>query len=270
MRPANDIDPASLAVVFTNDASELAQILMPHVMAVVCAPQHRAPWQVEVAQAVQNGEFVIERCNLEVGPSESLCHLLEAELSHEALTFETRLALIDDLCALADRLTELASCTHMMLRLFTEAPTERCGFHVDTVPPARPCVGLLKVYNGQGTLYVEPRDLLDVREFYSYLARRERLAAKRNRAVQAGTVAEAEALRSQLLALDATLPFVRSQESVHTVPTGAAVAFRSLDVRQHWSASNSGAAWIHCSPMSGVTRLVVNFTPLDGRWDRPQ
>jgi hypothetical protein len=270
MHALHTVDPAPAAVVFTDDPSQLARVREAGVQAVVLERAWPHPWEHEVAQAVEDGAFVVERRNLMVERSEALIHALEQRLPPDGLRFETRLALIDDLAALAERLTAIAGCRGVMLRLFTEAPTDHCGFHVDTVAPGNPPFAMLKVYNGSGTHYVEPVDVVRMRDFYAYLGRRERLAREWRGALDARAHPEAERLHAALRALDAALPFLRPSASVHEVPAGATVAFRTLDLREHWSEHGTHRAWIHCSPMAGVIRLVASLTPLDGPPARPR
>jgi hypothetical protein len=258
------------AILRTNNASDLSRVREPGVQAVIFEPVQRAPWEDLVRVAVESRVFVIERCSLKVECSIALPHVLEARLPHNGLPFETRLALIDDLAALADCLTAVTDCRRLMLRLFTEVPTECCGFHVDTVGPGRPPFGLLKVYNGRGTLHIDPVDIVDVKLFYRYLGRRECIARRWREATQQDRDTEAERLHTEINELDRTLPFLRPSAPLHEVPAGAAVAFRHLDIREHWSNHRKELAWIHCSPMAGLTRLVANLTPLDGPPDRPR
>jgi hypothetical protein len=165
---------------------------------------------------------------------------------------------------LADSLTRISGCRGILLRLFTEAPSQYCGFHMDTVMPGCPPFGLLKVYNGQGTQYVSPADVESMREFYDYLGRRERLGHELKSAITGGNTSEAERLKSVIHALDHSLPFLKRGAPVQEARAGSTVAFRHLDVRGHWAEHDPDRAWIHCSPMTGVIRLVANLTPLDG------
>ena len=254
---------ASNVIVFTDCVAELSRVRDPGVQAVIFKPVRRASWETSVETAVESGAFVIERfCNT-VERSEELVHTLEHCLPNGGLEFETRLALIDDLAALADQLGVIAGCRKLMLRLFTEAPTEHCGFHVDTVAPGRPPFGLLKVYNGQGTIYVDPCNVVRMRDFYEYLGRRENLVRLLRQALDDGHTFDAQAHSIELEALDAALPFLRSSELVNEVPVGSTVAFRHIDISEHWSDHETDCAWIHCSPMAGGIRLVANLTPLD-------
>lgn len=254
-----DRQAAAAAVLFSTDAATLMRVREPGVQAVIVEPAAHADWQAEVAAAVEGGRFVIPRATLAAPRWESLAHVLESHLPQVGLAFETRLALIDDLVALAEALTAVAACHRLMLRVFTEPPTEHCGFHLDTVAPGCPPYGLLKVYNGAGTRYVDAADVPSMRMFYDYLALRERLVRERHLA----SAGQAQALQAQARALDAGLPFLRPGAPVQVVPAGATVAFRHLDVREHGSDHPSHRAWIHCSPMAGAARLVASFTPLD-------
>jgi hypothetical protein len=255
----------------TSNAADLGRLWEPGVQAVIWHPETRAAWEQQVETAVESASFIVERCRLLADGSAELAHLLEARLPQTGLAFETRLALIDDLAALADRLAFLTNCHGLMLRIFAEAPTEFCGFHVDTVVPGRPPVGLLKVYNGAGTRYVEPGDVTDMGSFYGYLRQRERLSREWRAALHApdGGDDDVERRHAELRTLDAAPPFLRPLATVREVPSGAVVAFRHLDARDHWAEHPTDRAWIHCSPMSGVRRLVANLTPLDGTVGRP-
>jgi Protein of unknown function (DUF1826) len=264
LRPI-DSPPAVLVV---GDEGELARVREPSVQAAIFAPSQRPPWETDVAAAVESGRYVIERCTFSVERCEALVQALEQRLADQGLPYATRLALIDDLASLGERLAAIAGCRGVMVRLLTEAPTEHCGFHVDTVTPGVPGYGVLKVYNGDGTLYVDPPEVAGMRRFYDYLGRRERLVRDWQRAADAGRVREADEQHAALRALDAALPFIRRPSSVQEVPPGATVAFRSLDIGEHWSDHAPDRAWIHCSPMTGATRLVANFTPLDSLGDR--
>lgn len=252
------------SVLVAASADELANVARPGVEAVIHLPNHRAPWEADVAAAVESSSFVVERCTLEFARPETLVHELAQRLPERGLGWETRLALIDDLAGMAERLATIASCSGIMLRLFTEVPTRHCGFHVDTAPPDCPPYGLLKVYNGSGTTYVEAADVSSVRGFYQYLGQRERWSREYGQALGAGDEVDAGRVRSELEALDRAPPFMQPGSSLHEVPAGAQVAFRLLDVRDHGSDHPRDRAWIHCSPMEGQARLVANFTPLDG------
>ena len=252
-------------VVCSREAAALVQMRRPGVQAVIVAPQPPAPWEAALAERVRCGAFVVPRCTINVPRPEALVHALEQSLSEDGLDFETRLALIDDLAALGDSLAQLAGCSALMLRLFTEAPTRHCGFHVDTVAPGVPPFGLLKVYNGAGTRYVEPGALAGTEAFQAYQERRERLAREWREALGAGFEQEAQARLAALRSIDDTLPFLRPSGAVHEIEARAVVAFRHLDVSLHGAADAVAKAWVHCSPMEGESRLVANFTPLEGQ-----
>ena len=163
-----------------------------------------------------------------------------------------REGVVADLADLVGRVCAMGAIRRVLIRAFTEAPTRRCGFHVDTVPPQAPTVGALRVYNGASTEYVDPEDVEDVRRFYGYLSRRERLT----RGIGEDVVP---------LEMDACPDFVRSGTEIKLVPQGASVFFQHLDVREHWSGHPARAAWIHRSPMAGTARFVVNISPAERR-----
>jgi hypothetical protein len=71
---------------------------------------------------------------------------------------------LDDVDKVLAAVTGLGA-TRLLVRVFTEKPTCRCGFHVDTVDPRAPAVGAVKVYNGVGTEYVMPADVVSMAGF---------------------------------------------------------------------------------------------------------
>jgi hypothetical protein len=263
---AEDVEFAG--VVVTQDPAQLGHVRLAGVQAVILEPGSRRGWEARLAFAVENGAFKIPRQTLTIGQAEGVAHVLETCLSTEGLDFETRLALVDDIVDLADKLEQISGCPGIMLRIFTEAPTEVCGFHFDTVRPRLPPFGLLKVYNGECTRYVLACDIINILAFYRYLGRRERLSAKWRAACAERQAAEGDRWRAEMRELDRSLPFLRPRAAVHQVCAGAIVAFRHLDAREHWSDHPVDRAWLHCSPMFGLVRLVVNLTPLGGRTAR--
>jgi hypothetical protein len=255
-------------VVVTRDAMKLGRVRSTGVQAVILEPAKCQAWEAGLASVVEKGSFSISRQVLTIRRAEEVGHVLETRLPTEGIDFETRLALVDDVVDLADKLEQVSGCPGVMLRIFTEPPTESCGFHFDTVLPRLPPFGLLKVYNGEGTRYVFACDVTSTSAFYRYLGRRERLSAKWRAACDGGQAGERDRLHAEVRELDRSLPFLKQGSAVHQVPAGAIVAFRHLDAREHWSDHPIGRAWLHCSPMSGETRLVVNLAPLGGRVDR--
>ena len=263
MMPSKTIADSAPRIVHSDDWAALEQVCRPGVLAVIVDGGEPESWEVELADSVRRGAFTVQRCTLNIERPEVLVHEFERCLPSEGLSFETRLALIDDLASLGEALAQIAGCHALMLRLLTEAPSSHCGFHVDTVSTRLPPYGLLKVYNGAGTRYVNPADVRGNPEFYAYLGRRERLAREWRRAQEEDEQAVAAALRASMAALDEALPFLRPDAPVHELRAGSTVAFRHLDVSQHWAEHNQALAWIHCSPMMGEPRLIANFTPLD-------
>ncbi|MBS0446434.1 MAG: DUF1826 domain-containing protein [Proteobacteria bacterium] len=244
-------------ILYGDTLADIAGLLDPGVRAVIVQPVTLPHWHDELRTAVESGRFVVERRQWQARRPEALVHLLEQDLPHDGLGFETRLALIDDLALLGDALARLADCRGLLLRLFTERPTRHCGFHVDTVGPDLPPVGLLRVYNGAATNFVRNADVADGVSFMRYFKRREALVRQHAASVEPATV-------DALCELDAAPDFIVRGRAVEQVPAGAIVAFRHIDVTRVNNADAVLQAWIHSSPMEGARRLVANLSPLDG------
>ena len=251
-------DADAAIVIHTVDQSALKLILNDNVQAVIFTPPALPPWFGEVALAVEAGDLKITRTVLPGASYHDLERTLDARLSAPVLSTEVRECLKRDIMGLADELGAICGVSHFMLRFFTEAPTDECGFHVDTVPPAAPTCGILRVYNGRGTDYADPANVTCMRDFYTYLARRERLIRERKAARHSAHVGAAIDLAID--ALDKERAFLMRPADIKMAPAGAIVAFKHVDIRQHWSDHAKSQAWIHASPMSGKPRLVVNLT----------
>src|SRR5262249_23210627 len=132
-------------------------------------------WFSELAQGVETGQLHIPRAVLPRATSSEVSTWLERNLSDGVARPDIGSALGQDILGLMARLGAMTGAERFMLRIFTEAPSTECGFHVDTVPPAAPILGLLRVYNGAGTCYVDPRNVTSMKDFYRYLGKRERL-----------------------------------------------------------------------------------------------
>ncbi|TMQ04286.1 MAG: DUF1826 domain-containing protein [Deltaproteobacteria bacterium] len=247
-------------IVHARDEQELDRIIEPSVQAVIYQPPSLPAWLGAVAGAVERGALAVPRTTLASARRDELAAWLEHHVPVGAVADEVRAALIEDVLAMSDRLAIRTGGGRFLMRIFTGAPSTECGFHVDTVPPGAPVWGLLRVYNGAGTAYIEPDNLDSVAAFYRYLGRRERLARERREARAAGDGAAAARLESEIVALDARPAFLHRPQDIHVAPAGAIVAFKHLDIRLHWSSHGRAAAWIHCSPMAGAPRLVVNLT----------
>ncbi|MBG0794480.1 DUF1826 domain-containing protein [Methylocystis sp. H62] len=263
-----EIEAEASGIIFAEEFAAIERLRDPAVQAVFVRPSRRPEWEERLGAVVESGAFRFERLTLPTARIEELPSILEASLPEEGLAFATRLALIDDIAVMADELRQLAGCNSVLLRVLVEAPTEICGFHIDTVGPGLPPFGLLKVYNGEATRYVLARDMPDMGRFYDYLGKRERLSAEWRAALQKEDAAAADRRRSSMLNLDEMLPFLRKGAKVYRTPPGAVVAFRHLDVRELWNLHPSGRTWLHCSPMSGTPRLVVNLSPANPRTAR--
>jgi hypothetical protein len=121
-----------------------------------------------------------------------------------------------------------------------------------------PLWGLLRVYNGAGTAYVDPADVLSMQRFYQYLSRREQIETELTM-VKKNTRCSAR-LEAAIQHLDEERSFLRNGASVQIAPSTSIIAFKHLDASLYWSGHSKGLAWIHCSPMEGRARLVVNVS----------
>ncbi len=257
VKAADAIDPVVLQ---THDERELDLIANANVQAVIYVPPVLPHWFAELALAVRNGTFQVPRTVLSSTRREEVDDWLEINLPTEILRPESRHALKTDILALLDRFVLLNNATRFMLRILTATPNDECGFHVDTVLPGAPAWGLLRVYNGAGTEYVLPANVTSMADFYRYLARRERLERERRTARCEGCSQAIAELEREIVTLDNERSFMKRPDEVLIAPSGSIVAFKHLDIRSHWSSHSKGTAWIHCSPMAGECRLVINIT----------
>jgi hypothetical protein len=256
--------PSTTQIVRTCDECDLDRITSPEVLAVVYTPATLPDWFLEVASAVENEFLQIPRGVLPAADLREIGDWLEERIPADALTPATCTALKQDIVRLAERIARASGATRFQLRIFTEAPTTNCGFHVDTVPPAAPKWGLLRVYNGAGTDYVDPSEVVSTSAFYHYMACRERLARERALARRRSDAERLAQLDAEVQSLDRARAFLAPTAMVHHAPSRSIVAFKHLDVSLHWSDHSRALAWIHCSPMSGVPRLVVNVSAAPG------
>ena len=253
------------AVVTTRSEDDLDAIVRPNVQAVVLDPTALPPWVGAVADAVRARKLQLERVVLGDATAHEVRAWADRALAEVALAPEVRLALREDVGALVDRVANLTGASRFMVRVHTDAPNRRCGFHVDTVVPQAAPIGILRVYNGPGTEYVEPDNVTSTRDFYRHLARRERLEAEIRRAEQDDDRARHDAAMREIVEIDDNPGFLRRPDEIAVVPAGSLVVFKHLPVHLHWSNHPRGLAWIHRSPMVGGRRLVVNVSPREAR-----
>ena len=261
MRGPVDCHEAADVVVEKVDGREgLHAALRPGVQAAIAAPERDEPWRTELSAAVARGDFQFPRTVLPAVTLEDLRRWLDGLLLHQPVHAELARELRDDVLSLVQLQGVLARSAVFMVRLSTDAPSRRCGFHVDTVAPRAPTIGLLRVYGGAGTDYVEPSNVLGSDDFYRDLSARERLARELAGAGVAGDEAAWKEASRAIDELDRCPRFVRDPRQVKPAPAGTIVAFRHLDVRRHWSSHPMGLAWVHRSPSGGEPRLVVSIT----------
>jgi len=233
---------------------------MPHVQAVIYQPQEPPLWMKDVAGSVETESLHIERVVLPCATPDEIADWLERRLPKVGALQQICTVIEGEIIALVEIEQILTNASHFMMRIFTEAPTCRCGFHVDTVPPRAPTIGLLRVFNGHRTEYVHPENVTSMRDFYRHLSQRERQVKAMKEAQARGDQVQYDELRAHIASLDKDPGFLRSPEDVRVVPEGAIVAFKHVDARWHWSDHPKALAWIHRSPMEGAPRLVVNIT----------
>lgn len=222
------------------------------VQAVFLEGEERASWQTELAAAVEAEEFHIPRAELAGLTLDGVATWLDRNLPRQPLSSATRDALISDILD-QFHLLELATGTqYYRLRILTARPNRLCGFHVDTVPPGTPTWGVLRVYNGAGTDWVDPRKVESMAAFYHWLQQRDQVVRR-----LAGNPAERDA---RLRELDRNPAFLATGAGVEHVSAGITSVFRQLDASRHWDDHDPGLAWIHSSPSAGAPRLVVNVS----------
>lgn len=252
-------------MLFTHEESDLRRVCAPDITAVVLDPQSLPEWFVPLGAAVQSRSLQVVRTVLEDASRDQIRMWLDAEIEISTLGItDLKDAVIADLLHLVDLAALVTGGDRFIFRIFTEAPTRHCGYHVDTVPAGAPPWGILRVYNGAPTTYVDPGSVGSMAEFYRYFNRRERLV----REMSGGN--NAEAALQELCDLDERSPFVRDVGDVHVVPRSAVVAFTHLDLQEMFADSVRQAPWIHCSPMTGGVRLVANVTSRRGNRRPPQ
>ncbi len=243
-------------VIETRNVDDLDQIQLAQVQAVVYTPPALPAWFAELAAAVCDGRFTVPRTILGDVDAGEIAAWIACHLPVDALEKPSGEALRDDILALVDRVGRTSGAQRFLFRVLTGTPSRHCGFHVDTVPPGAPPWGLLRVYTGAGTHYASPGDVTRAGDFYRYLGRRERLVRELGDADGAAR----DHLHELIIALDDQLGFLRPGAQIATAPAGSIVAFKHLDVRLHWSDHEPDLAWIHCSPMAGDPRFLVNVT----------
>jgi hypothetical protein len=255
-------------VLLTDDERDFDRVREPYVQAVVWRPRELPDWLRVLGAAVGDESFRMPRTVLEGVTAEDLATWLDANLPFDAVAPDVRAALAADVLRLAERVLAMTEASRFMLRILTDTPNRRCGFHVDTVAPGASPWGLLRVYNGAGTAYADPTAVTAMTDFYRYLARRERLVRDLDEARQIMAAGEVTRLHAELEQLDEELAFLTHRDRISIAPAGSIVAFKHLDLQRLWSDHPSHLAWIHCSPMAGRPRLVVNLTAR-GRLRRP-
>lgn len=250
------------AVQLVDSMDGLVAIAEPGVVAALWIPPALPDWHSELVTALREHRLSIPRVVLSDVSAEDVSNWLRQAVAVGALTQRTLDALCADVAALVGAAADLAHSDRLIVRLLTATPNTHCGYHVDTTRPGMAPWGLLKTYHGSGTTYVDPANVSSTRDFYRYLSRRERLVRDLDRTPDAEGE-EAVRLRAEVATLDADPGFISGDEALAVAPAWSVVAFKHLDASLMWGSHRPDLAWIHCSPMTGEPRLVVNVTGHD-------
>jgi hypothetical protein len=235
-------------LVRTTNPGQVPELLAQGATAVVLERDREPIWLTELGGLVEDGIVNIRRTVLNGVGSDDVTRWLRGQLT--GVPDRVAGPLLDDVNAMTTRILRLGAAA-LQVRAFTETPTRRCGYHVDTVPPDAAVIGAVCGYNGAGTEYVDPLDVIGMRRFFDYLATRERLAR------QEGSPSVDQQLRS----LDDEPAFLRAGAPVHHTRPGDQVYFCHVDISRMWTDLPAERAWVHRSPMSGTRRFVVNVSP---------
>lgn len=251
-------------ILVTEEEQGLSQIINPMVQAVIYNPRDLPQWFEELAEAVRTGEFQVPRTVVPRASRDEIEDWLQNNLPISLNTTTDLRGLVKtDILALVDHVGMISGAKRFMLRILTAVPNTDCGFHVDTVPPGANPWGLLRVYVGAGTAFVDPTNVTSMADFYHYLSRRERLTRERTVASDDRDKDDCERLQREIEQLDSERAFLRQPNDIQIAPAGSIVVFKHLDVSLHWSNHDKSMAWIHSSPMAGDTRFLVNLSPDD-------
>jgi len=243
--------------------NDLESIKDPDVQAVFHHLPKSASWNRELQAAIETDTFQVPRTIMPWQTPGEIRNWLEESIPLEGVTAATRKELIQALLMLVECAQDLTGASQFMIRLFTGRPNCRCGYHVDTVPPGAPAVGILHVFNGASTLYVDSENVTTMSDFYEYLGARERLARIMARAQGKGDRGRYLEAMQNMRRLDTRPPFLRDPANLNAIPAESTIAFKQVDSRIHWSDHPASLAWIHASPSEGAPRLVVNIAGRD-------
>lgn len=258
-------DQTEWKIVETSSENELTRIWEPEVQAVIYKRPQLPSWNPDLAHAVESGAFQIERVVLQGVIAADISTWLDSHIPWGNIDEHLGKQFKNEILALVTLEQTLTGVSQVMIRMFTEAPTQRCGFHIDTTLPRASPFGLLRVFNGPGTFYVHPDNITKMSDFYRYFGEREQLGKDLERAVESGSSDAQDEIIRKIRTLDQTPKFLRKPDDIRQVPEGAIVVFKHLDTRFLWSDHAKGLTWIHCSPSQGPRRLVVNITPWETR-----
>jgi hypothetical protein len=246
------------SVLYVQNLAQVPSVLSQGVTAVIVRGGEPSEWLRTIDDLVTGGVLHIPRTILTSVTATEALRWLHVQLV--ALPCPLAGHLLDDVDKILAAVTGLG-VTRLLVRIFTEKPTCRCGFHVDTVDPRVPAVGAVKVYNGVGTEYVMPADVVSMADFYDHLADRERISDLAEAARRRDDRLGIKWFESQLKALDENPAFLRPDAPIMRTQPGDTVVFRHVRWPELWTDHPPNEAWIHRSPMAGRQRLVINVSP---------
>ncbi|MFD6986310.1 DUF1826 domain-containing protein, partial [Streptomyces sp. NPDC059956] len=136
-------------VLHGSTARDVARLTDPGLSAVIVARDEHPHWLDELANLVVTQQLVIPRTTLNAVSLDVFARWSRTALADTAGAVAR--PLLDDMTGMVEQVMAAADVARVMVRVFTEPPTRRCGFHVDTVPPQAPTIGAVRVYNGPTT-----------------------------------------------------------------------------------------------------------------------
>jgi len=245
-------------VLIATHADDLDQIRDDGVQAVLFVPHDLPEWIDELAAAMDAGTFEVPRTILHGCSPSEIESCIDRLLARSVLSPGAAAGLKMDILGMVETCRRLTAATRYRFRCLTDTPNCDCGFHVDTVAAHVPTTGLLRVYCGPATEYVDPPGVTSWMDFYRYVFDRHQL----RHTIETSEGEACELARARRDKLDNFPPFIEDTGCLKVVPDGSVVSFRLVDSRFLWSAyldTRRARGWIHRSPMRGARRFMVSI-----------
>jgi hypothetical protein len=252
-----DVESGDERVVSATCSGDLEQLREAGVQAVLLPLSLPPAWMVELACLSAEDAFNVPRTILHGVTLTEIEASVNGRLAASGLPPGVTGPLRADMLSLVETCRRLTGCDRFRFRFLTDTPNCDCNFHVDTVPPRVPTAGVLRVYFGAGTEYLDPAGLTSWMDFYRYVFDRHRLT-RRAESGDAEARHAATAARDQI---DRCMPFISDLAAVKAVPAGTLVAMKLVDGRFLWAEhlhARKARGWIHRSPMQGARRFMVS------------